>query len=285
MEIRPVPLSFRLARAMVRNHVRGGHRLMSVIERLGRLDRMVSYPLANGVSVHVPIHRPENRWDASDVNRYEERLIDLLDPLITPQTVLLDCGAEIGMISVLLHARCGSRLERAIAIEPNPRCWDALDVNMTALSGTVIRAAVGSTPGRGGLKTSSQDDLDYALYVERCDAGETTIVTIDQVAARVPADRLVMLKLDVEGWEGEALKGARETLTSHRFIVTMEANGPVYERTGVDPCEWLPLIPGIEQCSIRVAEEPEKPVDLTRPFMAQFPETLTSTRNIVVWRT
>ena len=55
------PLSFRLATFLNRHRIRGGYRLLDTAAALGWLDGLMRYELGNGVSILVPLARPENR--------------------------------------------------------------------------------------------------------------------------------------------------------------------------------------------------------------------------------
>jgi FkbM family methyltransferase len=275
------PLLFRVARGLIRKKIRGGYRLMGLAERLGILDRLVHYPISGGISMRVPIWRPENRWDRRDVMDYEHDLIACVVPRIRRPSALIDCGAEIGIFSMSLFARTGM-ITRVIAIEPNASCMEALAANIASLPvpAEVVAGAVGREPGWGTLCTAEEDTMEYACYMEAAVTGKTRVFTIDELG--LSGDEPVVVKLDVEGWEGEAIKGAIHTLMSRDFVLTVEANNPVYHRTKIDPCEILKLVPRIRDCEVMVAEEPGKPIDLDRPFLEQFPQMLRRTLNVVV---
>jgi FkbM family methyltransferase len=282
-DARGPPLLFRLARGLIRKKIRGGYRLMHFAEGHGMLNRLVHYPIGNGVSIRVPIWRPENRWDLRDVMDYEHDLIACVGSRIRRPAALIDCGAEIGIFSMSLFARSGM-ITRVVAIEPNVGCLEALRANIASLPvpGEVVGGAIGSEPGWGTLCASGEDTMEYALHMEFAAAGKTRVFTIDQLD--LSGGEPVVVKLDVEGSEGEAIKGAVRTLMSRDFVLTVEANGLVYHRTKVDPCAILKLVPRIRDCEVVVAEEPGKPIDLDRPFLEQFPEMMRKTLNVVISR-
>jgi hypothetical protein len=101
--IERVPLALKIAKNMIRRHIRGGNRLLRVLGKLGMLNVIVKYQLARGVKISVPIFRADTCWDRQDLVDYEMQLISSfcksLEPLFN--VVLFDCGADIGTFSAL----------------------------------------------------------------------------------------------------------------------------------------------------------------------------------------
>jgi hypothetical protein len=119
--------------------------------------------------------------------------------------------------------------------------------------------------------------------METNEAGDVRISSIDELLG-VGKDP-VAIKLDVEGWEADAVRGAVNTLSTREFVLAIEANWHVYSRNKIDPSEILRLVPGIDACSIAVAELPGRTVDINSSFIDEFPEIRQFTLNIVVSRT
>jgi FkbM family methyltransferase len=274
MAARGAPLLFRLSRALTRRGTRGGYRLQELSRRLGARDRIARYPITAGVSLDVPIGRPENAWDRGDVMRYQRELIDDLVRVVEAQpapATLLDCGADIGLVSVLVAARCGDRLERIVAIEPNPVAHEVLEGNLGRLpvSTRVVRAAAADFSGSGTLTSPDYDGSDHARFLVVEPGGEIPVVRIDDLGLGegVP----LVIKLDVEGGELQALEGARGTLErSAGFAVSFEAHPAVTERTGVDPGVIVRFLDGIRPCEVTLSEFPDFAFDRERPFFSQF---------------
>src|SRR5580704_15582355 len=61
------PLLLRLAKSMVRHRIRGGDRLVDILDHLGLLDVVVRYQLGRGVAFSVPLFRPDTCWDQKEV--------------------------------------------------------------------------------------------------------------------------------------------------------------------------------------------------------------------------
>jgi len=104
------PWHFRLAMHLIRRRIRGGYRLVETARRLGWLNVVVPYTLEEGQTLDVPLYRRENLMTGEEAREYEAAAIALLAEEVkrlppAPLT-LVDCGADIGLVSTLLSARC-----------------------------------------------------------------------------------------------------------------------------------------------------------------------------------
>jgi FkbM family methyltransferase len=273
-----VPLLFRLSRALERRRWRGGTAAERVCRRLGLLDRTVRYDLGRGISVDVPLDaRP---MDAADVRDYESALVRHLaraiDGLDGPVR-LYDCGADLGLISLKLVARCPT-IVRVVAIEPNAVMYPTLAANLARLPcrADAVLAAVGDATGRGELQYPGHDPgSDVSRYVSPIEAGSVAITTIDALAP--DDDGCIALKCDVEGSELAVLRGAHETLRhARRFVVAFEAHPLHVDRTGIDPVSIVRELRRLRPCTAIVAETGVELHDDVTPLFQQL-----GTRRIV----
>jgi FkbM family methyltransferase len=269
------PLLFTIDKFMMRHRMRGAWWLFELLKRRGYFDRkVVRYEIGRGISVHVPIFRPERRWDRFDLLRYEPELIDRLvneassseDPL-----TIVDCGADLGLISMLLTARV-SRVSRVIAFEPSEDEVPLLRRNLSGLpvASEVIQAAVSDYAGRGELRRPAYDSYNQARYVVAADDGRLEVRTLDSLG--LPAQDL-LIKIDVEGGEQAVVRGAKETIAkAPRVIVATEAHPLVAARTAIDPISVLRELAGIRQFRFTVCETGQSDLNLAKPFFDQLPK-------------
>jgi FkbM family methyltransferase len=142
------------------------------------------------------------------------------------------------------------------ALEPNRAAypWLCRNLDMLPIKTHAIHAAVGETESSGDLRNPIDDPSEHAKYVLPSGQGDVRIVRIDDIHAPDPAENL-LLKLDVEGAELAALRGARVTIAqARRAIVVLEAHPRVAARTGIDPAECLRLLAGLRPFDFLVAE-------------------------------
>ena len=253
------PLLLRIARTMTRRRIRGGNRLVEILEQWGMLNLVAQYQLGRGVSFSVPLFRADTCWDERDVENYETLLIHSFCRSLEPlrDVVLFDCGADIGTFSALVCSRT-SRVARIIAFEPNPDVAVFLKRNLSQVqvSSQVITKAVSCFKGTGRLEVPDYDRSDQARFLVPGD-GPLEVVTIDSIGVR---GGNVAIKVDVEGGELEVLKGAAETILSARkCVIAAEAHPRVAKRTKRDPVECLRFLQSLRPFRFIIAETQESP--------------------------
>lgn len=274
----------RLGAFLVRADRGGGYKLLRIAQSRGWLDKVVRYRVSPVVTLDVPIFRPENRWTAARVSAYERELVDDLSAAARAAArppVLVDCGADIGTISVLVTAR-SSRVGQVVAIEPDADSHVFLERNMDRLpvDARAVRAAVADFSGRGSLHRPTGDSNRHAQYLAPQPDGDVPVVMIDDLGIEPGAS--VILKLDLEGGERAALCGALETLNAATDLtVAFEAHPDVVSRTGEEPVETIRLITAVRPCTVTVSEVPGLIVDLDRPLFSQIASPKTRGYNIV----
>ena len=154
---------------------------------------------------------------------YELELLTEIFHRAMPGWIFVDAGAHIGNHSVFL----GAILElEGHAIEQNPQTFAALQRNLAANQLTdrvrAINAAVGSRAGRAKTVLAEDAHNSGMDRVELSPDGPLAVVTLDSL----DLPRLDLLKIDVEGYEVECLKGAQNTLTRCSPLIVAEAIGP-----------------------------------------------------------
>ena len=147
---------------------------------------------------------------------------------LRPSDLFLDVGANVGSYTVLAAAEVGAR---AIAVEPAPAAFETLKANV-ALNGAgqrVVLKNVAVGGQRGTLAfTRSQDTVNHITEAGDADAIEVSVETLDGI---VEGDRPALIKMDVEGYELEVLRGARLTLGCQEvkaLIVELNGSGERY---------------------------------------------------------
>jgi FkbM family methyltransferase len=145
---------------------------------------------------------------------------------LRPGDLFVDVGANVGSYSIWA-AELGAEV---IALEPADDTFTLLEENI-GLNGypiKAVRAAAGSTSGTARF-TRGRD------CVNRLDTegiAEATVLTIDSLVG----DRIVAgMKVDVEGFEIEVLRGCEQALSEHRVkLIQLEWNATSMEAVGTD---------------------------------------------------
>ena len=140
----------------------------------------------------------------------------LLRRLLRPGHHAVDVGANIGYYLLLIESLVGPTGSVA-CFEPEPENLAELERNVRAngfANGRIVPAAAGAAEGRVALRLG----MNGAVAAEG--EGDVTVplVRLDAVLPG-PVD---FLKIDVEGYEGFVLTGARRLRREHRPILFVE---------------------------------------------------------------
>ncbi len=138
--------------------------------------------------------------------------------LSSPNTYLVDCGANIGYWS----SRFASSTH-VVAIEPNPDVFSVLSQHATRNGFTSVHAAIWSEPGLTVDFTWNPDEHEAGAMTAAAETAGTrkapvTTTTLDAVHAEHGDGRIGVVKLDVEGVEREAIDGGISILSSGLLV-------------------------------------------------------------------
>jgi FkbM family methyltransferase len=152
----------------------------------------------------------------------------LLQSLLRAGDVVIDGGANIGMYTVLAAARVGPE-GCVVSCEPSPTTMALLRANVDRNKMDWVRLReVALAEGSGRMRMHVfEPGSGYTSFAPAHTAAgseiEVQVTTIDELAADV-AHRVSLVKLDVEGAELRALRGAVGLLEGPRpdFIIELE---------------------------------------------------------------
>jgi FkbM family methyltransferase len=167
----------------------------------------------------------------SSVATPEERFWHDLD--LRGKTVY-DIGAFHGMLSLFFAARAKS----VVSFEPNARNRARLLDNLllNKIENVQVRdrgvgsrresrqmASVALTPGAASIDEKTIESLGKSGVATLTE--NVSIVTLDEEIPEQHLPRPEFIKIDIEGWELEALRGARNTLASCSPALFLEMHG------------------------------------------------------------
>lgn len=142
---------------------------------------------------------------------------------LLPSDLFVDVGANVGVYTVLASGEVGAT---SISIEPVPSTFKVLEDNiaLNKLDRLVTALNIGLGEQKGLLKfTRSLDAENHVATPGETDTIDVPVDNLDHVlAGKVP----LLLKIDVEGYETEVLKGAKSTLAKEGLqAIIIELNG------------------------------------------------------------
>lgn len=146
--------------------------------------------------------------------------------VLRPGDLFIDVGANIGSYTIW----AGELGAKVIALEPAADTFSLLTENI-ALNGyavEAIRAAAGAECGTARFTSG----LDSVNRLDPAGRAETAVVTIDSIVG----DRAVAgMKVDVEGFELDVLRGCARALAGHRLgLIQLEWNATSRRAVGMD---------------------------------------------------
>lgn len=143
----------------------------------------------------------------------------------TGRTLAIDVGAHVGIISRLMAADFAG----VVSFEPVPENIECFARNVKAGNVTLHQMALGRAPGRVSI-------LNHNVNSGCWRAAEGDSIELRALDSFGLSPDLI--KIDVEGFEGEVLLGAKETLLRSGPVVVFEDNGlgeKFYGAEWVDP--------------------------------------------------
>ncbi len=193
-----------------------------VVSTYGRVLRLLYSRTGLPWKVHDQVIRIDPQVRYLVPHEPEPALFDFLARTIQPGDIVLDVGAFVGIYAVLAARWSGPR-GRVVAFEPTPSsaalarrhlAYNGLGPNRVSL----IEAAVSDRAARAPFHQYDASAMPYVnslVAAVDTDAPAVTqqvdVVTIDEVCREL---RIVpsVIRMDVQGAEIHALRGARETI-------------------------------------------------------------------------
>lgn len=206
-----------------------------ILRTLHKVDLIIDPSIDKGVELSL-----------FETGTYEKGTIQLMDDFLKPGSVFVDIGANIGLMSAIASQMVGET-GKVIAVEANPKTLELLNQNLElnhCKNVEVIPDALGSEAGsalfyenwqvnRGGASLLSQGDEQGV---------EVRVRTLDEVLS---GQRVDLIKIDVEGFELEVLKGGLQTLNASRPVLIVEVSDERISEKGVSPVEIADFITGL----------------------------------------
>jgi len=150
--------------------------------------------------------------------------------LLRKEDQFIDVGANSGAYSILAGSVIGARV---LALEPIPSTYTRLVANFN-LNGIespseAMNLGLGSLPGSLYM-TSSLDTMNQIVFdKDLARSIEVDIKTLDLVASDLIP---VLIKIDVEGWESEVIRGGFDTLRNPSLVALILELNESGERYG-----------------------------------------------------
>ena len=211
--------------------------------------------------------RSDDAYLSAMGGEFEPGMVRLAQALVRKTDVVFDIGANIGCTAIMF----GALAAEVHAFEPAPSTFAFLRTNI-ANSGlknvrlhncglgavTTATTLTFSADNRsGGFVSATQPSAGHLIEPIR-------LRQLDDLVPELGVARVDLVKIDVEGFEGHVLRGARGTLARHRPLVVSELNHwclNAFQRTSVP--DHLDLLRSI--FPILLAVDGDRYLDLHNP--------------------
>jgi len=233
-----------LQRALEPLPVRGKGRLAEQILRHAKTEALKCRPLP-GLEIHL--RRSQRIERLMWAGAYERRLVELLKEIVKPSMTVLDIGANIGYIAAIAAGLVGQG-GHVHAFDPNPDCYACLKLNLGVLPQAhahqlAISDYVGTLPLY--LSENSEEQGWGSLLKDAITVRETMdvpVTTIDDFVTRFEIRRVHLIKMDIEGNEMHALRGAQKLIVRDHPSIIAELNATCLARDGAKPSNVIELL-------------------------------------------
>lgn len=204
-------------------------------ERHGTLGGAWDLRLSDGSVVRLP-RGSQMTWSVAATGHWDRPVVDFVARHIARDTIALDIGASLGLWSLPLARVARANGGRLWCFEPNPDNlpWLAANIERNGLNAVVDLhpTALGSRRGTARLGLREHGGGNGALLAgQRTDAVEVPVAAIDDFAFPM---RVGFIKMDVEGFELEVLRGAGGLLERDRPVIFGEFNATWLRERGED---------------------------------------------------
>jgi FkbM family methyltransferase len=220
--------------------LRAGRALAGQTDRVLAKRGLITYDLDLSQGIDLAIY----------LGMYERQTSAVLRKLVSPGSLVLDIGANIGAHTLGLAQLVGSK-GHILAFEPTDYAFQKLGRNLALNPELVSRvtayqcflAASDGGEAPSGVYSSwplvGEDGLHTKHLGRSMDTGAAQASRLDTILAEFGDRKVQLVKLDVDGFECDVLRGATSLLRDVRPIFVMEIAPYVLEERGSTLEEFL----------------------------------------------
>lgn len=173
---------------------------------------------------------------------------------------IIDCGAHIGTFSFLPAIQEQNQI---LLIEGADQNYECLKLTFKNFANTILENAI--------ILDKQQNcnfSTDYGPFgsPDISSDGKKQSETIDNLCKKHNIDKVSMIKLDIEGFEQEALIGAEHIIQSTKPVILLEINGHCLRMRNKKPQEVLQTIQDIGYLSFIHHGSELIPVETNKKF-------------------
>ncbi len=256
----------------VPNHP-GKERLLRALHGVGLRDRRpFACKMANGTWLAI---RPEEGlvvaesvgWTCLRAGVWDPHVEACIRSILQPGQIAIDVGANAGYFTAVM-AECVGSDGRVFAFEPVPETFELLTL-CKSLNGygnvEPFAVALGAADGSADITYDKAHSGLATIHAEHV-SGETRRVQLRSLDALVAAGEVArepdLIKVDVEGHELAALRGARDTIAAASPAIVFEYNERAARAAGWALAEMGELLRSLDDYEFsRIDDGEVRPLD------------------------
>jgi FkbM family methyltransferase len=174
---------------------------------------------------------------------YEDFELDIFERIILPGMTVLDIGANLGIYSVIGNDLVGAS-GTVYAFEPVPENVELLKRNLGinhARQVKIVPKAIGDKVGKMEINLAKDSIGTHTMGGSSDTSINVGVETIDSYVKRnnIKPD---FIKMDIEGYEGYALRGATELLSKKNVSLLIEFAAKLIKQCGDEPSKIAKLL-------------------------------------------
>ena len=203
----------------------------------------------------------------------------LLSKLLKPGMRVVDVGANIGYYLLLFEKYIGSEGE-VICIEPSvenlPELKKNIEINRF-VNVKLFDVAIGMDDGTTGLRVG----INSGVVEKNQGSYQVALRKLDSLVT----DKVDFLKIDVEGYEGQALKGAQEILNRDKPILFLEIHPSIIPEFGFSVGQILDDLSSIYKETTCYECQPNENIDFIKKISLRYidKDPLVKVKNIPLY--
>lgn len=180
-----------------------------------------------------------------ETGTYEKGTIQLLKKYLKPDSVFLDIGANIGLMSVIASGVVGEK-GRIYAVEANPNTVAILQANIElnhCKNVELIPVALSDEQGTAVLFENWEVNRGGASLISQGNEQQGIEVKMERLDDLFNAsDRVDLVKIDVEGFEPQVIRGGMSWFRQQQPVFIIEVSEQREKELGPSPLEIMQLV-------------------------------------------
>jgi FkbM family methyltransferase len=161
--------------------------------------------------------------------------------VLRPSDLFVDVGANVGVYTVLASGACRAR---TVALEPGLEAYERLQrhIVINGLQERVTTLMLGASSGPGKVRFRVDSDTVNRIASTKDSDGVTATINVDSLDNILGDDIPAVIKIDVEGWEQEVLRGATRILGSDDLLALVVEVNDAGLQYGFSPEDTIELL-------------------------------------------